>query len=405
MDKLKLKKEHAELATRYVGFIHHTIKPLGYTWIDKEGNKNIARNEYVSNLPELFMRMLEHDCTDIYTTIHNFNPLDPEVNEGKLNMESLRINTVAFDFDIKEGIDVLEVLEQTRKMFTVFESMGEHPMVSFSGCKGFHIRIPIQPVSLMHPKEALYSLVEELHNAASQKGYNMNSIDDAVTYDINRILRVPNTINSKTGMWCIPLLRDELFNLGYDEMCELASHGPRVIPISRTISEESLLRDWLLDADLKSEEFKIKYGKPRYASALQNYRERVYVMNEKTCQTHTLDMSIPTSPRSSRCPMYDYVMMNGIEKGNLNNCIHGMYGHLYGGGTKDYIILKVLYDWSKKFGIPEKIIAGEYCKNQTRPPSQIYSGCCYFLKFDEETKKKGCGECPTYKYYQAQRGR
>jgi hypothetical protein len=50
-----------------------------------------------------------------------------------------------------------------------------------------------------------------------------------VIYDINRLLRLPNTINSKSGRWKIPLEVGEVRTLSIDDIIDLGAQGPREV--------------------------------------------------------------------------------------------------------------------------------------------------------------------------------
>jgi len=88
----------------------------------------------------------------------------------------------------------------------------------FSGSKGFHIYLPIITFGKIIPSGDLSRIVKDsiLDIAGDFE------LDHAI-YDKNRLFRVANTINSKSGLYKIPL-SSEQFNKGMDFILSLAKN-------------------------------------------------------------------------------------------------------------------------------------------------------------------------------------
>lgn len=101
------------------------------------------------------------------------------------------------------------------------EYHGVDGVVFFSGAKGFHLYIPLQPREWEHYNKALHTLgglIKERLGA---------SMDLAVCKDaLVRKARVPYTMNLKTGLYCVPVVNDDLDRaLGDAEKPEEAPDG------------------------------------------------------------------------------------------------------------------------------------------------------------------------------------
>ncbi|MFI5324513.1 MAG: hypothetical protein ACHQ6U_13625, partial [Thermodesulfobacteriota bacterium] len=89
--------------------------------------------------------------------------------------------------------------------------------VSFSGAKGFHIEIPAG-IFGFQPSPILPKILKAMAEKIIPDGV---TIDTAI-YGKSRLWRLPNTVNSKSGLYKIRLTAAEVFNLRVDEIRELA---------------------------------------------------------------------------------------------------------------------------------------------------------------------------------------
>ena len=94
--------------------------------------------------------------------------------------------------------------------------------IYFSGSKGFHVLIPAQYIDYQ-PSDEMPLIFREM---AKELGEGLNY--DTTIYDWVRIFRMTNTINSKSGLYKIPLSAGETLGLSIDEIKTLAQ-APRNI--------------------------------------------------------------------------------------------------------------------------------------------------------------------------------
>jgi len=126
------------------------------------------------------------------------------------------------DIDSK---DLVQSLQTTRDFLNHLNMNFEVDLnvipVSFSGAKGFHIMIPSKLFDIK-PADNLDKVYKSIVLELLPEGITV----DTTIYDKNRLFRINNTINSKSGLYKIPLSINEIFNLTIEEIKELAK-SPR----------------------------------------------------------------------------------------------------------------------------------------------------------------------------------
>jgi hypothetical protein len=127
-------------------------------------------------------------------------------------------------FDIDQS-DLTAALANARQILVnldaISPALSESAVVYFSGSKGFHLGIPSQLFGL-EPSVDLPAKIKRIALAIAKEV----SIDTSI-YEKNRLWRVPNTINSKSGLYKIPLTYDEFATWSIDQIKEKAKtpHG------------------------------------------------------------------------------------------------------------------------------------------------------------------------------------
>ena len=132
------------------------------------------------------------------------------------------------DFEIMKD-EALAVYQQIQKDFALSCS---HMQLYFSGAKGFHL--------LIAPYNLGFSICSNLHELYKKLALYYKKICERIDtkiYDDRRVFRMPNSINTKTGLYKVPLTYDELILSDYKSICELAK-TPRTIPEHKYIGVE-----------------------------------------------------------------------------------------------------------------------------------------------------------------------
>lgn len=155
---------------------------------------------------------------NLYQTIYTFEAFDG----NKPYYETALVDSVFIDIDSKdsktkkeidiitEGKKLTEWLHKNQLLYNIY----------FSG-RGLHVYIYVEPSYLNNKKVALRNF-----SLFIKAKLDVN-IDMSVAGDISRIARIPNTINMRSGLYCIPITNDELKTVGY--LQELAKHQRQMI--------------------------------------------------------------------------------------------------------------------------------------------------------------------------------
>lgn len=170
--------------------------------------------------------------SDYYTSIFYYNDKHlKQFNEtGTVKgISDVLTDKLVFDFDSRENLeiartDTIEAIARLQK----FNIKEENVEIYFSGQKGFTLLVNL-------PKEIS---PEELANIVLSKiGYGLTTLDKSI-YNASRILRVPGTKHQVSGLYKIPLIKEDL-ELPMEEILERAqdSYTRDPAPISRPTPE------------------------------------------------------------------------------------------------------------------------------------------------------------------------
>ncbi|MBU0847434.1 hypothetical protein KKH23_09650 [Patescibacteria group bacterium] len=185
-----------------------------------------------------------HHC---YISAYSFDPWE-RINNKKLNYNSAVIDTIFIDLDWKDNPEI--ALYEARLCDWVCRHRGIIPRIYFTGMKGFAIyfdfeRTDIEP---QFKKQVIRTFIEYIRDKLSLKTLDSQCIDG-----ISRISRIPNTLHHGSGLYCIPLNRDQLWKMdGIKYILDLAK-TPAKTPIIINNSE-SLPRMLLKIQDILKEE-------------------------------------------------------------------------------------------------------------------------------------------------------
>ena len=153
-----------------------------------------------------------------------------------LDVNSLSLDRIFLDFDSSDspGRALREAGMAYDNLLPIFGEI----KIRFSGSKGCHLIIDgLEPAGIPQiadtRKQVLRRFVEVYIDPLELKTH-----DRKVSVDINRLQRIVNTRHPKTGLWCIPVSREEL-NYGIDEIKKLAKE-PRLDFIENAGISEAL---------------------------------------------------------------------------------------------------------------------------------------------------------------------
>ena len=278
-----------------------------------------------------------------------------EYNQEIRNKFSAIINVIPLDFDDTEC--PANCLEEIKRLLVWAQRHNINPRIYFSGNKGFHFYIDLNPIQLNHPQEVLRKFTVEL-----SKDGGFQTIDRSIAGDLERIIRIPNTKHPKSGLYCIPLNNKLIPYLSMEDIQTLAQRKQMYVPVRCENDAEirALLEEYDVIVEDEIEEMKLK---------IQAIEEA-----EKNGLFPGLSAGIP-------CPAFKYYTENGAEEGIrdyiLTGCIHKLKGDGY---TKDKIFRELL-EFGDKCTPP---LNESYIKTRLDTHfKKSYSLCTFFSKVSE----------------------
>jgi len=308
---------------------------------------------------EAFVKMC--DETNCYMTVYSYT----EYTQTNRDKYSAVISTIPFDFDDKESL--VDAFNDMKKLLAWCKRHDIQPRVQFSGSKGFHLFIDLKPVKLNHPQEVLRKFVYELNKAAS-----LDSLDMMVIGDLERIIRIPNTIHKSSGKYCIPLNPKFIPFLKIEDIQALARNKSDYVPVRcehdgevRTLLEEY---DEIVEVEIEEMKQRLEAGK----------------VKEQNSKFPGLSVGVP-------CLAFRDCMENGAEEGIRDHCLVGCICKLKSDGfTKDYIFRKLM-EFS---GRCTPSLNESYVRTRLNSHwNKNYSFCTFFSKVSAT-----CSVCPNKKF-------
>ena len=181
--------------------------------------KFLKIKDRINNSDQLKKKLINLRPKDVYystSTYLNPTTVGPRGKERSILTKSgiVMKNDISFDLD-REPLSIRN-LEKARKdckrLIDFMDGKGYSlKYIAFSGSKGFHVIYEDKEgVSIADPFEREMEIIKirkELVNKIKEQGI---SIDSAITVDTRRIIRLPGTINSKTGYACTLLTRSQI---------------------------------------------------------------------------------------------------------------------------------------------------------------------------------------------------
>lgn len=284
-----------------------------------------AGGMYVKGKTKAFTRNIYIEPHNIESIKQRFNNKDVYVTPYAYNRRPQKESQLyaGFYIDLDLKVSNLEDYEKvkldTLMVLSIFTTEFKIPLkyidTYFSGNKGFHI--VIHPIVLgILPKKDLNFDFKLL--AKRIKSYTLNKTIDTVVYDNVRLMRVNNTINSKSGLYKVRVTRKMIEKFTYEQM-KLYASKPRY------------------ELHRKAIKFIPEAGR-KYLEYIELQRkEEEEVINRPRKQLKKMDELLP-------CLMY--ILENPPEKGNRNNTAILLASSLFQcGGTTDEVT-DTLLDWN-----------------------------------------------------------
>ena len=275
-------------------------------------NDGFTRNKYC--LKSELHKKLEQFTGDKYMTIYSY--------------ESENITTCNFiaplylDFDIDNLEQNYDKLIRDLKIIiyrlkTELHLDDRDIEIFFSGAKGFHIIVDHKVLGFK-PSRTLNKELKTI--ALYYKASTFTKCIDTAIYDYRRLFRVPNTINTKTGLYKVPISFNKLVNMSYNDLLEYASQPHKVIKKPKQFNQKA--HDAFYELIEKLAE--------RERRTVNTAIAREYVNNKKIL------------------PCVEYLLQNGAEEGQRNNSTIALANALFQIGHSKEEVIEVLEVWNEE---------------------------------------------------------
>ena len=153
---------------------------------------------YIHNEQEMRRYLLKYLPKSVYYSVSCF--LSPRtikyIHEPYISRRNILYSDLVFDIDAHDGN--FEKAKQDTIKLVKFMKDYKLNYILFSG-GGFQVAYTQEVPAIKNPKEREEYLKEEREKIVNKiKSKNIN-VDEAITLDLNRVVRLPNTINVKRG--------------------------------------------------------------------------------------------------------------------------------------------------------------------------------------------------------------
>jgi len=169
--------------------------PREFAFESKDGFK---RNLYANNLKKLIDLAKSAHFKDAYTSVCTFDDNPPDGVMWDRNKAIADRIVFDIDVEVRGQIGLRIAFKNTCKLVDWLIKVADaYPLVKFSGSKGFHVEVPIPP------KPVTSQILRAVGNYICT--VNNIQVADTKVWEVARVFRLPLTINTKTGYYCIPL--------------------------------------------------------------------------------------------------------------------------------------------------------------------------------------------------------
>lgn len=316
-----------------------------------------SRGKYfiINSVDEMELLIQEHNFIDCYCTMYSFETY----TQTERNKDTAIIDCIVFDLDSE---DLSIAYEDGKKLVAWARRHGANPRMNFSGSKGVHVFIDIVPVKLLNAQMTLRTFMKELNDQAQ-----LQTVDPVVTQDLKRILRIPGTINSKSGLYCIPINIDMLPYISIEDIIAKAKNPPTYTPRRRPTFGD--IRDYLIKIDNT-----IVADRKEYRNAISNSAMAGIISGRKKNET---------------CNAITNLIEKGCVQGQYDTALCGLISHFRDKMSEDEVLIEL-----NKFNkvCKGQITNGHILDKLRYHYDKSYSPCTFFQLICKE-----CDTCNRFK--------
>ena len=282
------------------------------------GNKYFGRKIYVSPAKITSVRD-KFNNTDVYSTLFTY---DNEKQEDSNLFGPLYLD-LDMNFDCEEDYKKLKF--DLNLIITSLESdfgiTKDCINIYFSGNKGFHIIIAptVFNIKADNKLNVYYKAIAEQLNKST-----IYKIIDTRIYDCKRLIRLPNSINAKSGLYKVPITFEDAINFSYEEIQVYAS-TKRNIKMNKGF--------YIPKAEEKINEI---------ISSIKNEEQK-----KKQRRELNVDISEVTL-----APCMNKVLLEGAIEGQRNNTAIILASSLFQAGVCYDQVEQLMVEWNEATNVP-----------------------------------------------------
>lgn len=239
--------------------------------------------------------------------------------------------------------DLNIALEAARSFFTFFlDAWHMDPEaidVYFSGSKGFHVLVDTRVFGRMAPSKSLPSVFSAMrwHLAQKLPESPRTAIDLAIK-DRVRLLRLPNTIHERSGLYKVPLYADEVRNASAEEVRKLAE---TMRPLQHT-DESGLVSKSPARESTEARRFFLHVQRQTRRATRKPFEYR-------------LRRRIESGDVKFACAGLQHIWENNVAQGYRNNCAIRLASELRLMGLSESETHEKIFEWNRtrNIGLPD----------------------------------------------------
>lgn len=229
----------------------------------------------------------EYNNTDIYNTVYSYDSTN--IEDSNL-LGPFYLDYDSEDIDNEFSIIRREVYQTVKYLERIWGIPNNMLCLYFSGAKGFHIIIPYEILNITPDKNLniKYKKIAQL----IVKECSLTHLDISI-YDKRRLFRIPNSINSKTGLFKIPLSLDVLMKNDFSYIKQMAMQ-PNDVQYDTPIKIDKAFKYYNM-LFTKSNKQSCSYKKNK----VLNSNIQVYSKKLLPCIQYILESSVKQGKRNS----------------------------------------------------------------------------------------------------------
>ena len=290
-------------------------------WIEfgaRSNNGFFTRNHKIYNNNDLIFLINKYNNIDCYTSIYSYD------TDNQSDSHLLGDYYIDFDSPLSSNKEYEQLINEVKMAinFLIYEMKIDQSniLLFYSGAKGFHLIVPHQ-IFNVSPCKYLNIIYKELTQKIILSG-GLKYCDLRI-YDNRRLFRLPNSINSKTGLYKINITLDELENKSLHEIQSLSTK-PR---------------------DIISNNFIFNKQTQNIFNVFKN--NIINNLNNKKPKEKKTEFKKPDQLYIPYC--IEHIMNNGAPEGTRNNSLAFLSSYFLQNGYTYEETYDILDMWNKSF--------------------------------------------------------